>query len=80
MQALKQIVDIPRNHHLKLDFQLPATIPEGKTELLLVFQSSPQKPEPQRKKRVLGSRKGQIWMSDDFDAELPDEFWLGEDA
>jgi hypothetical protein len=29
--------------------------------------------------RVLGLHKGQLWMSDDFDAELPDEFWLGTD-
>ncbi len=29
--------------------------------------------------RVLGLHRGQIWMSDDFDAPLPDEFWLGEE-
>jgi hypothetical protein len=27
--------------------------------------------------RVLGLHAGKLWMSDDFDAELPDEFWLG---
>jgi prevent-host-death family protein len=26
-------------------------------------------------KRPLGLLKGQIWMSDDFDDPLPDEFW-----
>jgi prevent-host-death family protein len=26
-------------------------------------------------KRPLGLFKGQIWMSDDFDDPLPDEFW-----
>ena len=27
------------------------------------------------KQRVLGLGKGKIWMSEDFDDELPDEFW-----
>ncbi len=31
--------------------------------------------------RVLGlfENIGETWTSDDFDAELPDSFWLGED-
>ncbi len=31
--------------------------------------------KPERKERVLGLGKGTMWMSDDFDDELPDEFW-----
>ena len=27
------------------------------------------------KERILGLHEGQGWMSDDFDAPLPDEFW-----
>lgn len=30
--------------------------------------------------RIPGLHKGMIWMSDDFNDPLPDEFWLGEDA
>lgn len=30
--------------------------------------------------RIPGLHAGKIWMSDDFDDPLPDEFWLGEDA
>jgi antitoxin (DNA-binding transcriptional repressor) of toxin-antitoxin stability system len=33
----------------------------------------------QRKERILGLREGQVWTSDDFDEELPDSFWLGEE-
>lgn len=33
--------------------------------------------EPKRKKRIAGLQRGKIWMSDDFDAPLPDEFWTG---
>ena len=29
-------------------------------------------------RRVAGLHRGKIWMSDDFDAPLPDEFWTGE--
>jgi prevent-host-death family protein len=31
------------------------------------------------KQRILGLREGQVWTSDDFDDELPDSFWLGEE-
>jgi hypothetical protein len=33
------------------------------------------------KSRILGLHEalGHAWMSDDFNAELPDSFWLGED-
>lgn len=33
----------------------------------------------EQKERVLGLREGQVWISDDFDEELPDSFWLGEE-
>lgn len=29
--------------------------------------------------RIPGLHQGEIWMSDDFNDPLPDEFWLGED-
>jgi len=29
------------------------------------------------KQRIAGLNRGDIWVSDDFDAPLPDEFWLG---
>ncbi len=28
--------------------------------------------------RVAGLNRGQIWVSEDFDAPLPDEYWLGQ--
>jgi antitoxin (DNA-binding transcriptional repressor) of toxin-antitoxin stability system len=27
-------------------------------------------------KRIFGQKRGQIWMSPDFDDPLPDDFWL----
>jgi antitoxin (DNA-binding transcriptional repressor) of toxin-antitoxin stability system len=35
--------------------------------------------KPESKERVLGLREGQVWLSEDFDDELPDSFWLGEE-
>ncbi len=32
----------------------------------------------ERPRRVAGLHRGKIWMSADFDAPLPDEFWAGE--
>jgi predicted HTH domain antitoxin len=52
-------------------------------ELELQGILSPVVPEKEipvsSKKRVLGMHRGQIWVSDDFDDPLPDEFWLGEE-
>lgn len=31
------------------------------------------------KQRIFDLHPGAMWMSDDFDDPLPDEFWLGED-
>lgn len=30
-------------------------------------------------RRIPGLDAGPVWMSDDFDAELPDSFWFGSD-
>lgn len=32
-----------------------------------------------KKKRIAGLNRGMIWTSEDFDAPLPDEFWLGKE-
>jgi hypothetical protein len=29
--------------------------------------------------RIPGLHHGEIWMSEDFNEPLPDDFWLGED-
>lgn len=34
--------------------------------------------EPTIKQRIPNLRKGRGWVADDFDAPLPDDFWLGE--
>ncbi len=34
--------------------------------------------EPMTTKRIMGLHEGQTWMSDDFDAPLPEDFWGGK--
>ena len=36
-------------------------------------------PEKLNFQRVAGLHDGQIWISDDFNDPLPDQFWLGDD-
>jgi len=46
----------------------------GKARLVPVIEPQEQKP------RVFDMHKGAWWVADDFDAPLPDSFWLGKDA
>lgn len=34
-------------------------------------------PPVMKKPRVFGQHKGKAWMSGDFNAPLPDDFWIG---
>ncbi|MBD2504236.1 type II toxin-antitoxin system VapB family antitoxin [Anabaena azotica] len=75
-----QVVDTTSELIAKLQ-----TLPPEKLQQVLDFveflaqkYTQPQEIEQQPEKRVLGLHQGQIWMSDDFNDPLPDEFWLGE--
>ena len=48
-------------------------------ETIARMTSGDAKPQTTLTERVLGAHPG-AWMSDDFDAPLDDEFWLGKDA
>ncbi len=51
------------------------------TETRMEFTNPPAEEQPDTNKpRILGlhAHLGKAWMSDDFDDELPDEFWFGE--
>jgi len=36
-------------------------------------------PQPKAAPRIPGLHAGTVWMSDDFNDPLPDEFWLGDE-
>lgn len=75
-----QVVDTTSELIAKLQ-----TLPPEKLQQVLDFveflaqkYTQPQETEQTPEKRVLGLNQGEIWMSDDFNDPLPDEFWLGE--
>ena len=63
--------------------QAAASLPLSDKESLLTWlqtELSIEKSLPVSGQRVSGLGKGEWWVANDFDAPLPDEFWLGEDA
>jgi len=40
-----------------------------------VAKITPIEKTKEQKQRIMGLGKGTMWMSEDFDDELPDEFW-----
>ncbi len=56
--------------------QVQNAIEQAMTDVGIKVRES--KKQVKKRKRVLGLRAGgTIWMSDDFDAPLPEEFWVG---
>ena len=53
----------------------------GKRQDAVVAEMIATLPEPVAppKERVLGRYAGQMWMSEDFNDELPDAFWFPDD-
>lgn len=71
LDALFHVVDELTPDELK---QLYAYILENRVQFM------GKSPETSSKPRVLGlhAHLGKAWMSEDFQDELPDSFWLGE--
>ncbi len=65
-ELLGQALDLPADQQKKLIHELVDVLAKPTPQLL--------------KPRVFGLTKGTFTMSDDFDDELSDEFWLGDDA
>jgi hypothetical protein len=72
LQTLFQTVDKLTADELK---QLYMYIVQTHVQFVPATEETPSKP------RILGlfEHVGETWTSDDFDAELPDSFWVGED-
>jgi hypothetical protein len=50
---------------------------EEKQQIVAYIQGQIEREPAPKQSRVFNLHAGLIWMSDDFDAELPDSFWLG---
>ncbi len=77
MQAIELETEIDENHEIHL--KLPDDVQAGKAKVVVMYESpaTTDKPDVGKSVRTFGQFPGAITMSDDFDAELPDEFWLG---
>ena len=75
METIIKHVNIPTDRHLVMDLQLPVTISDGVSDVVLVFQTHVTRHK--KNVRKLGMFKWAIRTSDDFDEPLGDDFWLG---
>jgi antitoxin (DNA-binding transcriptional repressor) of toxin-antitoxin stability system len=71
-------------HELSSQLQELIALAKEGTEIFLVENDKPvvrlARVEEKPKGRIPGLHAGSMRASDDFDEELPDSFWLGEDA
>jgi hypothetical protein len=59
--------------------QLPESVQDRLVRhFLRVLEEAEAQTEKQPHRRIAGLGKGTIAIADDFDAPLPDAFWLGE--
>jgi hypothetical protein len=83
MQAIELETEIDENHEIRL--KLPEAIRARKARVVVLYDDTesetvrdvPTQQDAAKPSREFGQFRGQIWMSDDFDAPLPDDFWLG---
>lgn len=68
METIKTQVNISDNRRLVIDLQIPANIPTGKMDVVLVFPGHQK--SPSKSARVLGAYKGRIRIGEDFDEHL----------
>ena len=76
MQALELNTFINEQHQIHL--QLPDSIKAGKAKVIILLDEIAETLPSQ--KRVFGQFRGKIKIREDFDNDLPEEFWLGKDA
>lgn len=70
MQAAKIAIIIPSDR--RVDVQLPADLPEGPAELIVLVPPKRLQGSPDRR-AALGMDRGRVRIADDFDAPLPDD-------
>lgn len=73
VSTITKDVFIPSNHKLNIEVELPPGTPTGDAVITLTVRAKDKTQKPvNRLAELEGKYKGQIWMSDDFDAPLED--------
>ena len=67
LMSITQTVFVPENRRLFVE--VPPEVPSG--QVILTFTPQPEV-QVQKKDRVPGCVKGQVWMAEDFNAPLED--------
>jgi hypothetical protein len=75
MQAIELQPNIDEKHQIHL--QVPEDWPCQNVKVIVLLEAVES---VVKRKRTFGQFHGQITMAEDFDAELPDKFWLGNNA
>jgi hypothetical protein len=76
MHTIEFNADVSGTHEINL--KLPEHI-KNKTVKVIIIYDEERENSHQEKQRQFGQFKESFFISDDFDDELPDSFWLGED-
>ncbi len=67
VNKIEKYLEIPPNHRITIE--IPPEVPVGEAFVKLTIE---HKKRVNRVGELFGSGKGEIWMSDDFDAPLED--------
>ena len=76
MQALELKAAIDDKHQIHL--QLPTSVKPQTAKIIVMYEDAPESVKPG--KRGFGQFLGKVHMADDFNAKLPEAFWLGKNA
>jgi len=75
MNTITKRVTVGRDHHIRIEIDLPDDFPEGEAEAIVDLKPMVTNGAESSKRGLAalhGKFKGQIRMSDDFDAPLDD--------
>ena len=75
MQAIELHANIDEKHQILLN--VPEDWPAQKVKVIVLLETSTIS---KAEKRVFGQFRDKIQVADDFNAELPDTFWLGKEV
>ncbi len=75
MQTIEFTAQITKQHEIHL--KLPDDINAINVKVIVMYENT--ETTPKTKKRVFGQYRGKIKISDSFDDELGDDFWLGKE-
>lgn len=78
MQAIELETEIDENQEIHI--KLPADVRAREARVVVLYEQPAadlSEQVPKHRPVKLGLFPGTVWMSDDFDDPLPDDFWLG---